>query len=92
MLQVIAYDIADPKRLHKVAKCCELYGGRIEKSVFELELDEQDFQKFWTEVKQILNLKEDAMIAYKVCASCEKGIQTLGKAKRTKPERCIFVG
>ena len=92
MLYVIAYDIANPQRLHKIAKCCELYGGRIEKSVFELELDDGIFQRFWTEAEKVLNPEEDSCIAYKICAACEKNIKSMGKIKRVSKDDCIFVG
>ena len=35
MLNVIAYDITDPKRLARVAKVCEAYGMRVQYSLFE---------------------------------------------------------
>ena len=92
MLFVIAYDIADHRRLRKVAKCCELYGGRVEKSVFELELDDNVFLRFWGEIEKLLNLKEDSCIAYKICAACEKGIRTMGNVIRIPKSNCIFVG
>ena len=92
MLYIIAYDIADACRLRRVAKCCELYGGRIEKSVFELELDDKIFQRFWTEVRELLDLEKDALVAYKICATCEKGIQSLGKVRRRPKGNMIFIG
>jgi CRISPR-associated protein Cas2 len=93
MLYVISYDIATPKRLRKLAKCCELYGGRIEKSVFEMNLDETRFQRFWDEANSILDPTQDALVAYKVCAACEKDIRLGGTATRPPaPPNCIFVG
>ena len=47
MLRLIVYDIADARRLHKVAEVCKDYGIRIEYSVFECDLDERVFQTFW---------------------------------------------
>ena len=55
MLRIIAYDIADKRRLRRVAKCCELYGGRIEKSVFELNLDTRRFTDFWRELSSLID-------------------------------------
>ena len=92
MLFVIAYDIADPRRLRKIAKCCELYGGRVEKSVFELELEVSVLQHFLEEVGNLMNLELDSLIVYNVCAACEKNIKILGKTIRPRKENCIFVG
>lgn len=91
MLYVIAYDIANPKRLKRVAKCCELYGGRIEKSVFEIDLEDELFQQFWKEVESLMVLEEDAVIAYQVCAKCEHGIRLLGHAERPEKPVCFFI-
>ena len=39
MFILLSYDIADsPERLRKVAKICENYGVRVQKSVFELDI------------------------------------------------------
>ena len=43
MLHLIAYDIASDKRLRRVARICEDYGIRVEKSVFECDLSDGDF-------------------------------------------------
>ncbi len=39
---VVAYDIADPGRLARVARVCEDHGDRIQKSVFECFLSPSD--------------------------------------------------
>ena len=41
MFYLVAYDIADPSRLRRVAKACEDYGIRLEKSVFQCDLPEE---------------------------------------------------
>jgi CRISPR-associated protein Cas2 len=37
---IVSYDVADPKRLRKVARILEGYGTRIQFSVFECPLDD----------------------------------------------------
>ena len=93
MLYVISYDITQPARLRRLAKCCELYGGRIEKSVFELNLDDARFRLFWNEATHIIDSSKDALVAYKICAACEKDIRLAGTATRpTTTPSCIFIG
>lgn len=82
MLRVIAYDIRDPKRLKRVAKCCERYGVRIEKSVFESRLGNERFAAFWKDLCGIADLEEDSLVAVPVCAMCEEGIKTAGRLVR----------
>ena len=48
LMYVLAYDISTEKakgrkRLRKVAKICENYGQRVQKSVFEFQLDEKNY-------------------------------------------------
>ena len=47
MLTLVAYDICEAKRLAKVARVCEDYGVRVQYSVFECRLDEDEFTDFW---------------------------------------------
>ena len=47
MLTLLAYDIADPKRLSRVAKVCEDYGVRVQYSVFECHLENGEFEQVW---------------------------------------------
>ena len=46
MLTLLAYDITDHKRLARVARVCEDYGVRVQYSVFECRLDEDEFADF----------------------------------------------
>jgi CRISPR-associated protein Cas2 len=78
MLTIIAYDITDPKRLHKVAKLCEDYGMRIQYSVFECRLEADRFEAFWDSLVSLIDPSSDRVTAYKVCASCSKNILDAG--------------
>ena len=49
MLRIVAYDISNPKRLRRVALACLDYGIRIEKSVFECDLRNDQFEELWEE-------------------------------------------
>jgi len=78
MLTLIAYDIADPKRLHRVAKVCEDWGMRVQYSVFECRLETTHFDQFWQELNLVINPQLDRLVAYKICAKCARGIRTSG--------------
>lgn len=90
MLRIVAYDISNPRRLKRVAKCCESFGIRIEKSVFESHLGNERFKEFWEKLCSIADLKEDSLIAVPVCATCETGIRTAGRLVRPKQQE-VFV-
>lgn len=91
MLHVVAYDISSPLRLKRAAKKCEDFGTRIEKSLFECDLGSEDFGRFWDELSGIIDPAEDFLVAYPVCAGCEKAIRTAGVVRRPeKPLAYIF--
>jgi len=78
MLTLVAYDIADPKRLHRVAKVCENWGIRIQYSVFECRLDAECFDRFWADLLAEMDLTVDRAVAYKVCLRCAREIRDAG--------------
>ncbi|MCX8157560.1 MAG: CRISPR-associated endonuclease Cas2 [Verrucomicrobiae bacterium] len=87
MLTVVAYDIANPKRLARVARVCEDYGVRVQYSVFECRLDEDEFTDFWLRLLEEIDEEEDRLVAYKIDARCAKETLTAGRMQCT--ERCV---
>ena len=86
MLHLIAYDISDGKRLRKVARLCEDYGIRVEKSIFECELDNNQFYELWSKL-ELLVCGSDSIIDYPIGLLDRKKIRTLGGAKRYEPQQ-----
>ena len=80
MLHIVAYDISDSRRLRRVARICEDYGIRVERSVFECNLDMETFSKFWQQLGKIVSVEEgDLMSAYPVVLSEGRSIKRIGK-------------
>ena len=86
MLRLVAYDITEPKRLRLVAKACEDYGFRIEKSVFECDLNESDYTAFWTQLQGLIDEKKDSLVSYRICKSCQDETDFAGVLKRPKKQ------
>jgi len=78
MLTLVAYDIAQPKRLHRVAKVCEDWGMRIQYSVFECRLEADAFDRFWHDLSKVVDPKDDRIVAYKICTKCAREIHSYG--------------
>jgi len=91
MLTLVAYDIADPKRLARVAKVCEDYGVRVQYSVFECRLDEAEFTDFWLKLLGQLEEKEDRVVAYKIDARSAKETLTAGTMVCSEKVLCYLV-
>lgn len=91
MLTLVAYDITDPKRLAKVAKTCEDYGVRVQYSVFECHLDEDEFTDFWLTLLDLIDETEDRLVAYKIDARSAKETQTAGTMVCSEKVVCYLV-
>ncbi|WCJ60665.1 CRISPR-associated endonuclease Cas2 [Fontisphaera persica] len=91
MLTVVAYDIADAKRLARVARVCEDYGVRVQYSVFECHLDEDEFNDFWLRLLEEINEEEDRLVAYKIDARCAKDTLTAGTMRCSERSVCYLV-
>ena len=87
-MHIVAYDIASDRRLRRVAKICEDYGLRIEKSVFECDLENDEFERFWELLGEVVE-DADSVIDYPIPQSCRDRIRILGSARREEPTEVI---
>jgi CRISPR-associated protein Cas2 len=79
MRYVVAYDIADDHRRHRVAKFLESWGRRVQKSVFECELSPEELRELLTHLKRLLAPEEDRCHLYRLCGECLSKRLALGK-------------
>jgi len=91
MLTLLAYDIADQKRLARVARVCEDFGVRVQYSVFECHLDEDEFTEFWLQLLGEINEDEDRLVAYKIDARSAKETITAGTMVCSEKAVCYLV-
>lgn len=83
MLYILAYDINTEdskgrKRLRKVARACENFGQRVQKSVFEFQLNKKKFIQLKKEVLQIMNKNKDNVRIYKIIEPKEDFVEEYG--------------
>jgi len=78
MRYLVAYDVSHPKRLRREAKVCEDYGMRVQKSVFECDLEPSNFRNLWRELQAEINDAEDFLVCYPLCQSCVSRIESAG--------------
>jgi len=91
MLSLVAYDITDEKRLRTVARICEDYGLRVQYSVFECRLDEDEFTTLWLKLLDAIKPDEDRLVAYKIDARCAKETLTAGTMVCSEKTLCYLV-
>jgi CRISPR-associated protein Cas2 len=91
MLTLVAYDIADEKRLRRVANLCEDYGIRVQYSIFECRLDERSFAQLWAGLLALIDDHEDRLVAYKIDARSAKETMTAGAMVCSEKVICYLV-
>ena len=74
----IAYDISSDSRRRKVANLLDSFGDRVQNSVFELVVSRSMLAKCLQRMKKLLNLKEDKVVVYFLCRTCESKRSYLG--------------
>ena len=80
---LIAYDIttddkAGRRRLRRVAKVCERYGRRVQKSLFECQGDGKTLQKLRFELLDEIDEKYDSLRIYHMGKEIENKIESFG--------------
>jgi CRISPR-associated protein Cas2 len=82
---LIAYDIADPKRLRQVIKIMESYGERLQYSVFLCDLSGLEVARWESDVRDVVHLGQDSIITIDLGrVDAATPIRTLG-VPRTLP-------
>lgn len=59
---VVAYDIADPKRLRQVYKTMKGFGTHLQLSVFQCDLPDIDLMRMKAAISDIIHHKEDQVL------------------------------
>ena len=64
MYYILTYDITSPKRLPKALKICRRFLNHVQNSVFEGELTTAQMDRLQTEIKMLIDKKEDSVLIY----------------------------
>ena len=70
-LYLLAYDIADPKRLGRVGRYMSQHACRVQYSVFAAKLSKSSLSHLLSELKEIIDPKQDDIRAYPLPGSGE---------------------
>jgi CRISPR-associated protein Cas2 len=76
MRLLITYDVATPdaageKRLRRVARACEDYGVRVQKSVFECTIGDTDWVRLKSRLLAEVDSKQDSLRVYHLGADMQ---------------------
>src|SRR5437773_12486938 len=88
---IVAYDISNPKRLRKVATCCEDFGVRKQLSVFLCRLSAKDFVRLRSRLYDLIHLVEDQVLFIPLCGKCVVTIESLGRPTDPHDARDVVI-
>jgi CRISPR-associated protein Cas2 len=83
MLVIATYDVctetaAGRRRLRRVAKVCERVGQRVQKSVFECQVDQMQFEELERALLAEIDLEEDNLRFYRLTEPHELRVKQYG--------------
>ena len=67
---VVCYDIADPRRLQKVARIMKDFGVRVQLSIFEVDVPPHVFRRLRARTEAVLDMEEDGVKYFHLCGPC----------------------
>ncbi|BCW95157.1 MAG: CRISPR-associated endonuclease Cas2 [Fimbriimonadales bacterium] len=81
---LITYDVSTTtpqgrKRLRQVAKACEAYGQRVQKSVFECRVTETQLNVLKLKLLRIINRQEDSLRFYRLPGDRDQWVESHGR-------------
>ena len=91
MNMIIAYDIADPYRLNRVAKTVKDYGIRVLKSIFEANVDVVRFTEMKARIEDVIEASEDGVKYFPLCEKCAGTVEIIGQGIFIDPDEEYYV-
>jgi len=84
MLVIVTYDVSTEtqegrRRLRRVAKVCERTGQRVQKSVFECQVDQMQYETLERDLLAEINVQEDNLRFYRLTEPYQMRIKQYGK-------------
>ncbi len=85
------YDIADQKRLNRVAKVLKDYGVRVQESKFEIEVTPQGFDQLRKRIASVIEPEVDGVKYIPLCAKCLAKTEIIGLGSFIDPDEEFYV-
>lgn len=91
ILVIISYDIESDRTRTRLAKKLKNFGPRVQKSVFEADISEEELTELNKLLEQVKMGKEDSIRLYQLCQACRKRISIRGRGEITEDKRFYIV-
>jgi len=84
VLILVSYDIPDDRRRTRLAHALKDFGERVQYSVFECRLKEEQLNRLRTRVAALIEAAEDSVRIYRLCAECAARLEIQGLGPSTE--------
>jgi CRISPR-associated protein Cas2 len=96
MTVLVAYDVstedaAGRRRLRRVAQQCTNFGQRVQKSVFECQVNDMEYERMVHALVKIIHKEEDSLRIYRLMEPLEKHIRVFGWDKKVNFNQPLVV-
>jgi len=96
MLIIVTYDVstetpAGRKRLRRVAKACESMGQRVQKSVFECQVNDMQFEQLERTLLAEIDEHEDNLRFYRITEPVDIRVKQFGNFRSVDFEGPLIV-
>jgi CRISPR-associated protein Cas2 len=91
MKYLIPYDISHDKRRSLVVKVLKMAGIRVQKSIFEVILNNKQLHILKDELCKIISDKEDCLLILPICKTCERQKWLKGQTTEVEMEDIIII-
>lgn len=86
MWVVVCYDVNTEtregrRRLRRVAQACKNYGQRVQKSVFECQVNEMKFEELRRKLLREIDKEQDNLRFYRLTEPRENHVETYGQTR-----------
>ena len=83
---IVAYDVSTDtakgrKRLRRVAQVCKDYGQRVQKSIFECQVDDMKFEELRRKLLREIDDSEDNLRLYRLTEPRDEHVETYGLSR-----------
>lgn len=91
MKHLDSFDITNSKRRSRVAKECLAHGFRVQKSVFEIFLDNNQLNNFEETLLHLINPETDSIRIYPIDKTADESLRTVGNGKKIEIGNCTII-
>lgn len=86
MMILVTYDVSfkdenGPKRLRRMARLCQVFGQRVQYSVFEIEVDMAQWTRLKSQLLDVMDQDQDSLRIYYLGNNWERKVEHIGAKK-----------